>query len=219
MCRRGPTHSFVFLWKLRRRNVCLPAVLGSEGDRREKGELTVRLTSSHLLLESIKCVYMCVRACILVGGGHTMPPPPSALTSSGLSCIFNPSNARLSVVLSGGTLLKSVAVSRPSLSVDNGSTRGFLNALRKQERMGVEREDVFCLFRDFLRPGFLQHVCLFVCSCRKMCVSGWLSSLEVLFWKHIAIGVMFSGTFPVYCRNDKLLTLAPAYNKNISWPL
>lgn len=42
-------------------------------------------------------------------------PPLPALTHFGLSCIFNPSNAKLSVVLFGGTLLKSATVP-PSFS-------------------------------------------------------------------------------------------------------
>lgn len=45
---------------------------------------------------------------------------PSALTHFGLSCIFNPSNAKLSVVLFRGTLLKSVIVSHPTMNMNNG---------------------------------------------------------------------------------------------------
>lgn len=51
--------------------------------------------------------------------GHTMVLP-LALNRFGLPCIFNPSNAKLSVVLFGGTLLKSVTVPHPSVSGDNG---------------------------------------------------------------------------------------------------
>lgn len=69
-------------------------------------------------------VYVCV--CMFVSWGwrvgHTMvvTTSPPALTHFGLSCIFNPSNAKLSVVLFRGTLLKSVTVPHPSVSGDNG---------------------------------------------------------------------------------------------------
>lgn len=65
-----------------------------------------------------------VRACVCMPvswgwkEGHTMVLP-LALTLFGLSCIFNPSNAKLSVVLFRGTLLKSVTVPHPSVSGDN----------------------------------------------------------------------------------------------------
>jgi len=52
--------------------------------------------------------------------GHTMVVLPPALTRFGLSYIFNPSNAKLSVVLFRGTLLKSATVPHPSMSMNNG---------------------------------------------------------------------------------------------------
>ena len=56
------------------------------------------------------CVYVCVCLYLWVGKeGHTIVLP-LALTHFGLACIFNPSNAKLSVVLFRGTLLKSVTV-------------------------------------------------------------------------------------------------------------
>lgn len=66
-------------------------------------------------------VLVCV--CMLISWGwiegHTMVLPLS-LTYFGLSCIFNPSNAKLSVVLFGGTLFKSVNVPHHLVSRDNG---------------------------------------------------------------------------------------------------
>lgn len=77
------------------------------------------LTSSHLLLGGKVFVYMSM---VVSGGwkkGHTIVLP-LALTHFGLSCILNPSNAKLSVVPFGGTLLKSVTVPHPSVSGDKG---------------------------------------------------------------------------------------------------
>lgn len=59
----GPTRSFVFFWKLRTRNVCLPAVLngGSNGEREGVARHLPQRTSSHLLNQGSEC------ACLHVG--------------------------------------------------------------------------------------------------------------------------------------------------------
>ncbi len=86
----------------------------------------------------------------------------------------------------------------------NGSTRGLLNALQQQGRNGWGDRGYVCLFRDFLHPGCMQHVCLFLCvaAAGRDVTSGRLSSLETLYWKPTAVSVMFSGRSPIYCRND-----------------
>lgn len=68
--------SFVFLWKLRSRNVCLPAVLSSDGRGKEGGARhSPSLTSTHLLHQD--SVSVCVYASILESerGSHNGAPP------------------------------------------------------------------------------------------------------------------------------------------------
>lgn len=58
--------------------------------------------------------------CVCMSRSHNGSTPPLALTRFGLSCIFNPSDAQLSVALFRGTLLKSVTVPHPLVSRNNG---------------------------------------------------------------------------------------------------
>lgn len=117
VCVGGVPHSFVLHWKLRRWNVCLPAVLSTEGDGREWGAHQAQLlTHFHLLLWGRGCICSCMLG--LKRGSHN--DIPLALTHFGLSCIFNPSNAKLPVVLLLCAMLKSVTVPHPSVNQDKG---------------------------------------------------------------------------------------------------
>lgn len=130
----------------------------------KKGALAVRhlRTSSHLLCEGRECVHVCML------GGHTM----AALTRFGLACIFNPSNAKLSVVLFRGTLLKSVTVPRPRRARTmghTGSTRGSLNASEQQGWTEWGQGGFSSAFRRFHLWVFAYVFATLCCSCRKTC--------------------------------------------------
>lgn len=82
VCVGGVSHSFVLHWKLRRWNVCLPAVLSTEGDGREWGAHQAQLlTHSHLLLWGRGCICSCMLG--LKRGSHNdIPPLPSPTLAS-----------------------------------------------------------------------------------------------------------------------------------------
>lgn len=71
----GPTHSFVFFWKLRTRNVCLPAVLnrGSNGEREGVAHRLPKRTPSHLLNQGSECV--CLHVGVTQCGTLACPHP------------------------------------------------------------------------------------------------------------------------------------------------
>lgn len=206
VCRRGPTHSFVFIWKLRSRNVCLPAVLSSDS-RVGGAHCSPSLTSTHLLHWAKVCVDVC--ACLHQGVRKrvTQWGSPLALTHFGLLCIFNPSNAKLSVVLFWGTLLKSATDPLPHWERTmecNGSTRGLLNAFQQQGRNGWGRLSMYQSVWILPSPRVcVQHESL--CVLQLQGKIWWVVNLvlwKFSFWKPTVVWVTSSAEFPVYWRNN-----------------
>lgn len=122
VCVGGVPHTLLFSSESWEEGMSASQLSSAERANRERrGSSLLRLRSHPPICSSgAECACMCVYA--LSRGwkeGHTMVLP-LALTHFVLSCIFNSSNAKLSVVLFGGTLLKSVTVPHPLVCGDNG---------------------------------------------------------------------------------------------------
>lgn len=130
------------------------------------------------------CVWLCLGVAKRVTQWYSPLPSPSLashayLTLQMQSCLLSFSEARC-LNLSLCPIPQWAGTMRC-----NGSTRGLLNALQQQGRNGWGDGGCACLLRDFLHPGCMQHVCLFLCfaAAGSDVTSGPRSSLETLFWK------------------------------------